>query len=198
MMVFSTGSMLARMNFASTLAANQKGNLAKAVSDASAGQSPESLLAFVLNGLPAADFDNAVRNVPDELAGDRWTFVRGDVRQNLAALPADTGHLFVDAAHGARFARWYLAELFPRVPSGIPVSVHDVHAREPRRDPPHVVEVAPGLQRACEGQGFDPGRALPGGTTHDHGLGPRPAAQNCLVPQARELVARTCGPVGIR
>jgi uncharacterized protein (DUF1800 family) len=59
---FSTGSMLARMNFASTLAANQKGNLAKAVSDVSAGQSPESLLAFVLSGLPAADFDNAVRN----------------------------------------------------------------------------------------------------------------------------------------
>jgi hypothetical protein len=28
----------------------------------SAGQSPESLLAFVLSGLPAADFDNAVRN----------------------------------------------------------------------------------------------------------------------------------------
>jgi predicted O-methyltransferase YrrM len=76
--------------------------------------------------------DNALRNVPRELADGRWTFVRGDVREKLSELPEDTGHLFVDAAHSARFARWYLAELFPRVPSGIPVSVHDVfHFRFP-------------------------------------------------------------------
>jgi predicted O-methyltransferase YrrM len=76
--------------------------------------------------------DNALRNVPRELAEGRWTFVRGDVRHNLAEVPAETGYLFVDAAHGARFARWYLAELFPRVPRGVPVSVHDVfHFRFP-------------------------------------------------------------------
>jgi predicted O-methyltransferase YrrM len=68
--------------------------------------------------------------VPPELAADRWTFVAGDVRGTVAAVPADTGYLFVDAAHSARFARWYLAELFPRLAPGVPVSVHDVfHGR---------------------------------------------------------------------
>jgi predicted O-methyltransferase YrrM len=76
--------------------------------------------------------DNALGNVPRELAEGRWTFVRGDVRENLGELPDDTGHLFVDAAHSAWFARWYLAELLPRVPLGVPVSVHDVfHFRFP-------------------------------------------------------------------
>lgn len=70
--------------------------------------------------------DNAVRNVPADLAADRWTFVAGDIRQNLDAVPADAGYLFVDADHGARFARWYLAEFFPLFEAGIPVSVHDV------------------------------------------------------------------------
>jgi uncharacterized protein (DUF1800 family) len=59
---FSTGSMLARMNFASSLAFNQKDKLEKAVRAAGAGTTPESLLAYVLNGLPAPDFDNAVRS----------------------------------------------------------------------------------------------------------------------------------------
>jgi predicted O-methyltransferase YrrM len=71
--------------------------------------------------------DNVVGNVPAELAGRRWTFVHGDVRQRLADVPRDAGYLFVDAAHTASFARWFLAELFPLVPAGIPVSVHDVH-----------------------------------------------------------------------
>ena len=70
--------------------------------------------------------DNVVRNVPAELAEGRWTFVQGDVKQTLDRVPADTGYLFVDAAHSSRFARWYLEHLFPRVPAGIPVSVHDV------------------------------------------------------------------------
>jgi hypothetical protein len=71
--------------------------------------------------------DDVVGNVPPELAEGRWTFVRGDVRETADRVPADTGYLFVDAAHDARFARWYLAHLFPRVPAGIPVSVHDVY-----------------------------------------------------------------------
>ncbi|MGC9668799.1 class I SAM-dependent methyltransferase [Planosporangium sp. 12N6] len=76
--------------------------------------------------------DHAMHAVPRALAGDRWTFVRGDVRA-ASAMPADrTGYLFVDAAHSGRFARWYLARLFPRVPAGTPVSVHDVfHGRRP-------------------------------------------------------------------
>jgi len=42
---FSTGAMLARLNFASSLAANQKFNLATAVKTAVAGKTPEALLA---------------------------------------------------------------------------------------------------------------------------------------------------------
>jgi predicted O-methyltransferase YrrM len=71
--------------------------------------------------------DDVVGNVPAELADGRWTFVPGDVRERLADVPRDAGYLFVDAAHTASFARWFLAELFPLVPAGIPVSVHDVH-----------------------------------------------------------------------
>ncbi|WP_300017171.1 class I SAM-dependent methyltransferase [Pseudonocardia sp.] len=71
--------------------------------------------------------DNVVRNVPDGLADGRWTFVHGDVRERLADVPRDADYLFVDAAHTASFARWYLAELLPLVAAGAPVSVHDVH-----------------------------------------------------------------------
>lgn len=58
---FSTGSMLARMNFAATLAANQRFNLATAARSASAGRSPEELLAYVLAGLPRQEFDETIR-----------------------------------------------------------------------------------------------------------------------------------------
>jgi predicted O-methyltransferase YrrM len=71
--------------------------------------------------------DNVVRNVPQDLAEGRWTFVQGDIKDTVAQVPADTGYLFVDAAHDSRFARWYLENLFPRVPAGVPVSVHDVY-----------------------------------------------------------------------
>jgi hypothetical protein len=74
--------------------------------------------------------DNVVRTVPADLAGDRWTFTRGDVREHVAKIPEDTGYLFIDADHGARFARWYIDNVFPRVPIGTPTSVHDVfHGR---------------------------------------------------------------------
>ncbi len=77
--------------------------------------------------------DNVVRTVPAALAGERWTFVRGDVRTTLDAVPRDVDYLFVDADHGRRFGRWYLARLFPLMPAGTPVSVHDVfHGRRAR------------------------------------------------------------------
>ncbi len=56
---FSTGSTLARMNFGSVLAANQKFNLATAARG-SAG-SPEQLLAFVLDALKTPEFDAETR-----------------------------------------------------------------------------------------------------------------------------------------
>jgi uncharacterized protein (DUF1800 family) len=52
---FSTGSMLARMNFASQVAANQRFNLAAAASGRA--ESPEALLAFVLEGLKTPPLD---------------------------------------------------------------------------------------------------------------------------------------------
>lgn len=77
--------------------------------------------------------DNVRHNVPAALSADRWTFVAGDVRANLDRVPSDVGYLFVDADHGRRFARWYLAHLWPLMPAGIPVSVHDVfHGRRAR------------------------------------------------------------------
>ena len=55
---FSTGSMLARMNFASQLTANQKFNLAAAARSYSS--SPEMLLAFVLDALKTPPLDSTV------------------------------------------------------------------------------------------------------------------------------------------
>src|SRR5262249_39640220 len=55
---FSTGATLARMNFASTLAANQRFNLARAAK--AAATTPESLVAFFQNELVAAPPDSAV------------------------------------------------------------------------------------------------------------------------------------------
>lgn len=70
--------------------------------------------------------DHVLASVPTELAGQRWTFVHGDVAGALHAVPRDLGYLFVDADHSRPFARWYLANLFPLVPPGTPTSVHDV------------------------------------------------------------------------
>ncbi|MEJ3657420.1 class I SAM-dependent methyltransferase [Actinomycetes bacterium KLBMP 9759] len=90
---------------------------------------------------------NVVRNVPMELAGDRWTFVSGDVRANLAEVPAAVDYLFVDADHGRRFARWYLANLFPLMRSGTPVSVHDVYRGRRARVWSEGAEVVTWLER---------------------------------------------------
>ena len=61
---FSTGAMLARMNFAAALASNQRFNLARSVKGFA--QTPESLLSHVLGELATPTFDNAVVG---ELAG---------------------------------------------------------------------------------------------------------------------------------
>jgi uncharacterized protein (DUF1800 family) len=57
---FSTSAMLARMNFASTLAGNQKFKLATAVKAANASKTPEALLSYMLDALPGAPLDSAV------------------------------------------------------------------------------------------------------------------------------------------
>jgi len=76
--------------------------------------------------------DHARRNVPPSLSEGRWTFVSGDARLHLHRLPPAPGYVFVDAAHTARFARWYTERVLPRLAAGTPVSVHDVfHGRRP-------------------------------------------------------------------
>jgi uncharacterized protein (DUF1800 family) len=57
---FSTGAMLARMNFASTLASNQKFNLATGVKAAGAGATPEAMLAYYSGQLVTAPMDASV------------------------------------------------------------------------------------------------------------------------------------------
>ncbi|MCU7728894.1 class I SAM-dependent methyltransferase [Actinoplanes sp. KI2] len=76
--------------------------------------------------------DNARHNVAPELADERWTFVRGDARNELALYDRKIDYLFIDAAHTASFARWFVGDLFPLLRSDVPVSVHDVfHGRRP-------------------------------------------------------------------
>ena len=65
--------------------------------------------------------------VPPELAEDRWTVYTGDVRARLEALPGTTDYLLLNAAHTRRFGRWYVRTVFPRLPSGTPVGVHEVY-----------------------------------------------------------------------
>jgi uncharacterized protein (DUF1800 family) len=70
---FSTGAMLARMNFAASLAFNQRFNLGR--SSASGRSSPEDLLSLFLDRLSPAAYDSEPRNgLLDYLrAGGAWT-----------------------------------------------------------------------------------------------------------------------------
>ena len=70
---FSTGSMLARMNYAATLTTNQRNNIAAA--SRGKGPSPEALLSFYLDQLTPADYERASYNdLLDYLrAGGTWS-----------------------------------------------------------------------------------------------------------------------------
>jgi len=67
--------MLARMNFAATLSANQKFNLRDLAARARAAGSPEALLAFYLDRLSLADIDRATYGelLAYLYAGGDWT-----------------------------------------------------------------------------------------------------------------------------
>ena len=83
---FSTGSMLARMNFASQLAGNQKFNLATSAKPFAS--TPEGLLAFVLEQLRTPPLDRAVTNdLSDYLrATGAWTASTTQVQNKTAGL----------------------------------------------------------------------------------------------------------------
>jgi predicted O-methyltransferase YrrM len=76
--------------------------------------------------------DDSVKNIPQELAKGRRTFVQGKIQENLNRLPQKIDYLFIDSDHSAEFADWYLKNLLPRIHAGTPVSVHDVfHTADP-------------------------------------------------------------------
>jgi len=88
---FSTGAMLARMNFAAGLTFNQRFNLATAATPRA--QSPERLLAYVMEGLPTAPMDEAVvAALTDYARGTTpWTGSATQIQNRTAGL----AHLIV-------------------------------------------------------------------------------------------------------
>ena len=87
---FSTGAMLARMNFASTLAANQKFNLAAAANVARS--SPQAVVDFMLTQLtPMLDSRMYADLSSYAASGDAWT---GSASQ-LQAKTSGLAHLIV-------------------------------------------------------------------------------------------------------
>jgi hypothetical protein len=70
---FSTGAMLARMNFAATLTSNQRFDISQ--SARGKGPTPEALLTMYLDQLSPADYDReAYQDLLDYLrAGGAWT-----------------------------------------------------------------------------------------------------------------------------
>lgn len=95
--------------------------------------------------------DHVCGTVPEELSTGRWTFHRGDLRETVEKVPADTGYLFVDADHGRRFARWYVEHLFGRIATGTPTSVHDVFHLPRARPFTEGAEVLRHLERSGTG-----------------------------------------------
>jgi uncharacterized protein (DUF1800 family) len=83
---FSTGSMLARMNFASALAANQKINLANAARPSAS--SPEMLLSFVLDALKTQPLDDEATAALDGYlrSAGTWTGSGAQFQNKVAGL----------------------------------------------------------------------------------------------------------------
>ena len=83
---FSTGTMLARTNFAATLAASQKQHLAATLE--SEGQTPQALLAAMLDRVTPAPFDSAPQQalMSYRLAGGAWTGSAAQLNTRAAGL----------------------------------------------------------------------------------------------------------------
>jgi uncharacterized protein (DUF1800 family) len=91
---FSTGAMLTRMNFASTLASNQKFRLAAAA--AAAKQSPQALVNYMLSRLTAAEVSGAVYNDLLAYASAVTTWTGSDAQ--LQAKTPGLAHLILGSA----------------------------------------------------------------------------------------------------
>ena len=85
---FSTSGMLSRLNFAASLAANQKFNLTTAVKTAGANKTPEALLAFISDALFAAPADASVASELSNYlrATGAWTGVDTQIQNKAAGL----------------------------------------------------------------------------------------------------------------
>lgn len=84
--------------------------------------------------------DTSTKLVPRRLAQGRWHFVQGDARDTMSLAP-DFDYLFIDSDHTRDFAEWYVEALFPRIPPGGMVSVHDVfHTAKPSEEGDVVLE----------------------------------------------------------
>src|SRR5262245_5100123 len=83
---FATGAMLARMNFASTLAANQRFNLAARAKPAAA--SPDAFLSFFLDELVTAPMDTSTRGELLSYLGatGAWTRTDAQIQSKAAGL----------------------------------------------------------------------------------------------------------------
>jgi uncharacterized protein (DUF1800 family) len=83
---FSTGAMLSRMNFASTLASNQRFNLARAARPSAA--TPQSVLSFLLNELATPPLDSSVTAALEDYLGatGAWTGSDGQLQSKCAGL----------------------------------------------------------------------------------------------------------------
>ena len=91
---FSTGGMLARMNFAAALASNQRFNLARDA--ASAGTSPESLIGFFMDRLSPSVYDREPYDAFVDYLSEGATWPPGDVQ--LQAKAAGLARLMVGSA----------------------------------------------------------------------------------------------------
>lgn len=78
--------------------------------------------------------DTSTRFIPEELEEHR-SLVVGDVREKTDELPDEIDFLLVDSAHNGRFARWYVANVFPRVKNGAPIIIHDIQQHFVRHIP---------------------------------------------------------------
>jgi uncharacterized protein (DUF1800 family) len=85
---FSTSAMLARLNFAAQLAANQRFNLATAAKTATATGSPDALLSFVTAQLTTAPLSTSVTGELDAYlrATGAWTGSDAQIQQKMAGL----------------------------------------------------------------------------------------------------------------
>lgn len=70
--------------------------------------------------------DTSKKMINHDLAEGRWELVIGDVREYISNFPENVEYFFIDSAHTAEFAKWYIGNIFNSYPEGTKISVHDI------------------------------------------------------------------------